>query len=188
MKRICLQRNTIEDKRKLNTGDRSRYSSVTGEFHQAEILLKEQHFDPKATLPVKHFVRMKPQTKLILIRIAGGLSILFTLFHASFYWIFKWSQTLTVMNPTDKGILLTFNLIGILLLLYSVILSFVYTRQLIETITGKSLLLFFSSFYIIRIFSEFSYFGFHAPDSMIIIVVCLIPAICFGLPALLKTK
>jgi len=131
---------------------------------------------------------MKTQTKILLIRIAGVVSILFTLFHAGFYWIFKWSQTLTMMNPIDKGILLTFNLIGVILLLYSVILSFGYARQLIETTVGKSLLLFFTVFYVIRIFSEFVYFGFHMPSSVLIIALCLIPAICFGLPVFLKSK
>jgi len=97
---------------------------------------------------------MKTQTKILLIRIAGVISILFTLFHAGFYWIFNWSKTLTVMNPTDRGILLTFNLICILLLLYSVILSLGFARQLIETTVGKSLLLFFTLFYLVRIISE----------------------------------
>jgi len=131
---------------------------------------------------------MKTQTKLLLIRIAGAVSILFTLFHSGFYWIFNWSQTLMSMNPTDKGILLTFNLIAILLLLYSVILSFGYTRQLIETNVGKSLLLFYTLFYITRIFSEFAYFGFHMPGSILILAICLLPAICFSLPVLVKSK
>ncbi|HNW51465.1 MAG TPA: hypothetical protein PKH79_10305 [Prolixibacteraceae bacterium] len=131
---------------------------------------------------------MKTQTKLLLIRIAGVVSILFVLFHAGFYWIFKWSQTLTVMNPTDRGILLTFNLIGVLLLLYSVVMSLGYARQLVETTTGKSLLLFFTAFYLVRIFSEFAYFGFHAPGSIIILAMCLLPAICFSLPVFVKSK
>ena len=131
---------------------------------------------------------MRTQTKLFLIRLAGIISILFTLFHAGFYWIFKWSETLTVMNPTDKGILLTFNLIGILLLLYSVIMSLGYTRQLIESIAGKSLLLFFAVFYAVRIFSEFAYFGFEVPGSLVIVGMCLVPLICFLVPALVKSK
>jgi len=131
---------------------------------------------------------MKTQTKLLLIRIAGMVSILFTLFHAGFYWIFKWSQTLTVMNPTDRGILLTFNLIGVLLLLYSVVMSLGYTRQMVETSTGKSLLLFFTAFYLVRIFSEFAYFGFRSPSSVIILAMCLLPAICFSLPVFMKSK
>jgi len=131
---------------------------------------------------------MKTQTKILLIRIAGVVSILFTLFHASFYWIFNWAETLTVMNPIDRAILLTFNLICILLLLYSVILALGFTRQLIETTVGKSLLLFFTLFYAIRIFSEFAFFIHEMPLPLVIIVMCLIPAICYSLPAFLKSK
>jgi hypothetical protein len=131
---------------------------------------------------------MKTQTKLLLIRIAGVVSFLFTLFHAGFYWIFKWSETLSVLNISDRGILLTFNLICILLLLYSVILSLRFTRHLIETVAGKSILLFFTAFYLLRIYCEFPYFGFRMPGSIIVIVICLIPAICFGLPVFYKSK
>ena len=41
MKRTCLQKNTIED-RKLNTDGQN-----TCEFHPAEILSEERHFDQK---------------------------------------------------------------------------------------------------------------------------------------------
>lgn len=131
---------------------------------------------------------MKTQTKLLLIRIAAVLSILFTFSHSAFYWIFKWSQTLGTMNPIDKAILLTLNVMGILLLLYSVIVSLAYTRQLTETSVGKSLLLFFSVFYVVRIVCEFAYFGFRMPGSIMIIAVCLIPAVCFSLPVFFKSK
>jgi len=136
----------------------------------------------------KNQLNMKTQTKLLLIRIAGVFSILFTLFHAGFYWIFNWSKTLIVMNPIDKAILLTFNLIGILLLLYLLILAFGFTRQLIETTVGKSLLLFFTLFYAVRIFSEFAFFRHEMPLSLVIITMCLIPAICFSLPVFFKSK
>jgi len=131
---------------------------------------------------------MKTQTKLLLIRIAGIVSIIFTIFHAGFYWIFKWSETLSVLNINDRGILLTFNLICILLLIYQVILALGYTRDLIETVAGKSILLFFTAFYLLRIYCEFPYFGFKMPGSIIIIAICLIPAVCFGLPVFLKSK
>lgn len=131
---------------------------------------------------------MKTQTKLLLIRIAGVVSILFTLFHAGFFWLFKWSQALSVLNTSDRGILLTFNLICIMLLLYSVILSLGYTRQLIGTIAGKSILLFFTAFYLVRIYSEFAYFGFRMPSSIFIIAICLIPTVSFGLSVFVKSK
>jgi len=131
---------------------------------------------------------MKTQTKLLFIRIAGVLSVIFALFHTAFYWIFKWAQDLNTLNPANKAILLTFNIIVILLLIYSVVLSFGYTQQLIQTTIGKSLLLFFSGFYMARIVCEFVYFGFRMPTSIMVIAICLIPAICFSLPVFFKSK
>lgn len=133
-------------------------------------------------------ITMKTQTKLLLIRLAGIVSIFFTAFHAGFYWIFNWSQTLSIMNATDRGIMLTFNLICILLLAYSVVLTLGFTRYLIEEKTGKAWLIFFSSFYILRIISEFVFFGFSMPGSILIIAMCLLPAVCFALPVFYKTK
>ena len=135
----------------------------------------------------KH-ITMKTQTKLLLIRLAGIVSIFFTAFHAGFYWIFNWSQTLSTMNTTDRGIMLTFNLICIILLAYSVVLTLGFTRYLIEEKIGKSLLIFFTSFYILRIISEFVFFGFSMPGSILIIAMCLLPTICFTLPVFYKTK
>ena len=130
---------------------------------------------------------MKTQTKILLIRIAGALSVLFALFHTGFYWMFKWSQDLAVLQPVNKAIMLTFNVVGILLLVYSVIMSLGYPRQLVQTVAGKSLLLFFTCFYLVRIACEFIYFGFRMPSSLMIITICLIPAICFGLPVFVKS-
>lgn len=132
--------------------------------------------------------RMKTQTKLVLIRIAGVVSVFLTLFHAGFYWLLNWAQTLAVMNPDDRAILLTFNLIGVMLLLWSVVASLAFPRKLLDNVAGKSILLFFTAFYMVRIYGEFAYFGFHMPQSLFIIALCLVPMIGFGLPLLTKSK
>lgn len=135
------------------------------------------YYSKVESLPQINYLAMK--TKILLIRTAGLLGVFFTLFHAGFYWIFNWSQTLLNVNPTDKGILLTFNLIGIVVLVYSVIMSLVFAKKLIDSFTGKTIMLFFALFYIVRIVSEFLYFEFATPRSPIIIALCAIPALFY---------
>jgi hypothetical protein len=131
---------------------------------------------------------MKPENRNKLIRTGGIFSGLFLMLHIGFYWIFHWEQTLQVMNPTDKAIMLTLNLVGILFLIYSTSVSFVLTKQLPKTSAGRSILLFFASFYLLRIAAEFLFFGFAAPKSFVAVLLCLIPALCFGLPAIFKPE
>lgn len=131
---------------------------------------------------------MELQTKRVLLRIGGGISILFMVFHAAFYWLFNWAQALQVLSVSDRGILLTFNLIGILLLGYSVVVTLGFTKQLLENTVGKSILLFFSGFYLVRIFSEVAYFGFEGGKSVLITILCLVPMLCFSLPVFIQSK
>jgi hypothetical protein len=131
---------------------------------------------------------MQTHTKFLLIRIAGMVSGLFFLFHIGFYWLFNWSQSLLSLNSGDRAIMLTFNLVVILFLLYSAILSLGHTRELIKTTVGKSVLIFFAAFYIARILCEFLYFGFRFLESVVVISICLIPAVCFALPVFFQSK
>lgn len=131
---------------------------------------------------------MKTENRNKLVRIGGVFSGLFLALHISFYWIFRWEQTLRVMNPTDKAIMLTLNLVGILFLIYTTGVSFMLTKQLPYSSAGRSILLFFASFYLLRIAAEFLFFGFTAPKSFVAVLLCLIPALCFGLPAIFKPE
>jgi hypothetical protein len=131
---------------------------------------------------------MKTENKNKLIRTGGIFSGLFLILHIAFYWIFNWATTLEVMNQTDKPILLTLNLVGILFLIYSTGVSFALTRQLPKTSAGRSILLFFASFYLLRIAAEFIFFGFVIPKSIVAILLCLIPAVCYAMAALSKPE
>lgn len=131
---------------------------------------------------------MKTENRNKLIRSGGIFSGLFLMLHIGFYWISRWEQTLQVMNPTDKAIMLTLNLVGVLFLIYITGVSFLLTKQLPQTSAGRSVLLFFASFYLLRIVAEFVFFGFAAPKSIVAVLLCLIPALCFGLPAIFKPE
>lgn len=127
---------------------------------------------------------MKTENRNKLVRIGGVFSGLFLALHISFYWIFRWEQTLQVMNPTDKAIMLTLNLVGILILIYATGVSFMLTKQLPQSSSGRSILLFFTSFYLLRIAAEFIFLGFVMPKSIVAILLCLAPAVCYATAAL----
>ncbi len=126
---------------------------------------------------------MKTENKNKLVRTGGIFSGLFLILHIGFYWLFRWEQTLQVMNPTDRAILLTLNLVGILFLVYATTVSFLQASQLPRTPVGRSVLVLFASFYLLRVVAEIVFFGFVVPKSILAIVLCLIPAACYALAA-----
>lgn len=118
----------------------------------------------------------------VLFKIAGVMNLLFLMFHLPFYWMFRWEQALSTLSPDNRYIMLTFNIIANILLLYFTVVLLRYSRLLLQNAVGKSFLLLVSAFFIARIFAEFYFWGFHGVPSTIIIVLCAIPAVCCLVP------
>ena len=118
---------------------------------------------------------MKSPVKTSLL-IAGGINILFTAFHIAFYYLFNWKETLSCLGHSNWAIFQTFYLGSILMVAMMAYLSLRFPNDLYRTVFGKSLSVAFCLFYFIRIMSEFLLFGYRGIPSMIIIVLCAIPA------------
>lgn len=119
------------------------------------------------------------KTKILLLRIAGIINILFVAFHLSFYKMFNWNISLACMTQSDRAIMLTYHCIGIMILLFMVFITLIRTKQLLESKLKTDILGFFSLFYVVRIATEFMLFGYKASTPMII-TMCLIPIILFA--------
>lgn len=125
---------------------------------------------------------LEMKTSIVLFKIAGVMNLLFLLFHLPFYWMFRWEQALSVLSPDNRYIMLTFNIIANVLLLYFTFILLRYSRKLLVNEVGKAFLLLVSAFYLIRIFAEFYFWGFQGVSSLVIIVLCAIPAFCCLFP------
>jgi hypothetical protein len=108
--------------------------------------------------------------------VAGGISVLFLLFHLLFPQLFNWKETLTCLNPANWAIFQTYNLVAILMVGTITYFTFRHTVELTETSLGRSLLVVFSLFYLIRTVAQFIYFGFQGISSLVIVILCLAPA------------
>ncbi|MBN1427408.1 MAG: hypothetical protein JXB07_03425 [Anaerolineae bacterium] len=111
--------------------------------------------------------------------IAGCIGLLFLIFHITFPWMFNWKETLACLDRNNWAILQTFNLASILMLAAMVFFSFRYPSELAGTSLGHSMLVFFSLFYAIRIAAEFAFFGYTGIGSVVIIGLCLAPAVAY---------
>ena len=111
--------------------------------------------------------------------VAGGISLLFLVFHMLFSQLFNWKETLTCLDLNNWAIFQTFNLVAILMVGTITYFTYVHSAELAETSLGRPLLVVFSLFYLIRIVAQFVYFGFQGIGSLIIVVLCLIPALIY---------
>lgn len=117
--------------------------------------------------------------KRILFVLAGVISLLFFVFHLVLFQLFNWKETLTCLDRTNWAILQTFNLVAILMIGTIAYFTFRHPIELASTSLGKSLLIVFSLFYIIRVVSQFIFFGYQGLGSLMIVVLCLIPALIY---------
>jgi hypothetical protein len=124
---------------------------------------------------------------VVLIRIAGFLSLLFLVFHALFHRMFDWPNSLSCLDVNNRAILLTYHYISILIFSFMSVISLFQVSELLKSKVKYSVLGMFSLFFLIRIITEFTLFGIGS-ESLIILIVCAIPMICFALPIFIKTN
>ena len=125
---------------------------------------------------------------LIMIRIAGGICLFFMLFHLAFYKLFSWDTSLNSLTLNNRSILLTYHYICILIIGFMGILPFIQGKELLKSPLKYSVLGFFSLFYLLRIVTEFTNFGFIHVHSPIIIIMCAIPIFLFSIPIFTKKQ
>jgi hypothetical protein len=128
------------------------------------------------------------KTQIILLRIAGIISIVFMLFHFAFYKLFDWEHALSCLSQANLSIMLTYHFVSFLVTGFMGFVPLFQTKTLLKSPLKYSILSFFALFYVIRIVTEFSLFGLSMPQSLIIILMCAIPTIFYAIPLFYKLK
>ena len=130
------------------------------------------------------------KTPIILLRIAGTISLLFMLFHCAFYKIFQWNTALSCLSQLNLSIMLTYHFISILITGFMGFITLFQAKTLLNSPLKYSILGMFSLFFLIRIITEFSLFtGVHSVIiSVIIISLCAIPVIFYMIALFYKSK
>ncbi len=127
---------------------------------------------------------MRNKTRVLLF-VAGGVSALFTLLHGVMFYALLSNQDLISPDPMGiRALLQTFNSVTLLVVAAMTYFSFRYPDELARTPIGKSLLVVFGIFYLVRIASEFVFVGYSGVGSLVIIVLCLLPALSYLVAAI----
>lgn len=102
-----------------------------------------------------------------LILIAGGIYHLgWAIFDSSWPRLFAWKKTLSALDDFNRGLLYILSRLLVLLYLYIATLSFFFQDQLLNTMIGKTILVFMAVYWIFRAFMQIQFYGFARADQM----------------------
>lgn len=115
----------------------------------------------------------------------GGVhSLAFAIFHAGFWKLFGWRQTLRTATVADRAILQILNLRLIYVLLGVGVLCLAFTDDLLHTGLGRALLLGMSLFWVGRTIEQFVFLRINRPFVHVLTVLFVIGALLFAAPLL----
>ena len=124
--------------------------------------------------------------RIILLRTAGFVCVLFMLTHLAFQSVLNWNDSLACLSSSDRAIMLTYHYISILLLGYMAVVLLFQAKEILISKLRYSLLGMIILFFIIRITTEFTLFGWSIPDSPVILFMCMLPVFLLVLSILYR--
>lgn len=120
--------------------------------------------------------------KKIMISIGGVLSVLFGLFHLSFWILFDWKNELLKISIENRNIMQMLNIgSSIILLSFGYILLF-NRNEVINTKIGKTILIILAIFYFARLIMEFVFSG----GSFLFGFILFICVLIYLIPAMIR--
>ena len=120
-----------------------------------------------------------------LVQFGGGINLFFVVFHLSFWKLFNWQQSLTMMNAEDRALIQVLNIHTTYVLAVFALLSFVFSNEMSVTKLGRTFGMSIAGFWILRAVNEVVFWG-TSLTSLIIIFICLAIAALYLIPATRK--
>lgn len=123
-----------------------------------------------------------------LLKATGVLCLFFTIGHLSFPFMPDWNNSLEAMSSEIRYIFITIHYVTIALLAgMGFILTF-QTQNLLKSPIASSVLVLFSSLFIVRIITEFILWRAPMPQALVILPLCMFPVVVFLRSILTKSQ
>ncbi len=121
--------------------------------------------------------------------VAGGIGVFFTVIHGLMFYSLASNPNLISPEPMGiQGLLETFNAVTLWTVAAMAYFSFRYPDELVGTSVGRALLIVFGGFYLVRIASELAFVGYSGVGSLVIIILCLLPALSYLVAAISPSR
>jgi hypothetical protein len=121
-----------------------------------------------------------------LLRIAGGITVLFGIFHVVFPQIFNWQEALAPLSQDDRSIMYIFNYTTAAVIFGYAFITLGYTKSLLTTSIGRGVTGMMAVFWGWRIVLEVIYEGFTV-GALPVSALCLIVVLGYAIP-LINTR
>lgn len=119
-----------------------------------------------------------------LIKAGGVYNIALVVFHLLFWHIFNWKQDLQSLSFNNKAIIQVVNLCLTLVFALFAFISLVFSKELLTTPLGKSLLVFMALFWFARSFMQIVFFRLEHWGSIVFLVFFFAGGVLYAIPAM----
>ncbi len=116
-----------------------------------------------------------------LLRIAGGITVFFGIFHVVFPQLFNWGEVLAPLSKADRDIMYIFNYATTAVIFGYAFITLAYTESLTTTAIGRGVTGMLAAFWLWRVILELIYVGF-AVEALFVVVLCSIVVACYVIP------
>ena len=118
----------------------------------------------------------------IIILIGGIYNLGFAIFHLLFWRLFQWKKDLSKLTFINRSVMQIFNLCLTFVFLLMAYISFFYVSELRQTNLGKTLLIGFSLFWLLRMIEQVIFFGIRNSISIVLTVIFLLGSVIYLIP------
>lgn len=106
---------------------------------------------------------MKTET---LIYIGGSYQLVWALAHFQFPKQLDWENALATVDDFNRILMLIFSKLLLVFYLGTALICFIYARELLDTGIGLAVLIFLSSYWLVRALLQVQYFGFRKANTL----------------------
>ena len=118
----------------------------------------------------------------IIILIGGIYNLGFAIFHLLFWRLFQWKKDLSKLTFINRSVTQILNLCLTFVFLLMAYLSFFYVSELRQTNLGKTLLIGFSLFWLLRMIEQVIFFGMRNSISIVLTIIFLLGSVIYLIP------
>jgi hypothetical protein len=115
--------------------------------------------------------------------ITGGIyTVALIIFHALFWRIFNWPETLMPLNYVNKATIQVLNISITFIFFIFAYISFAHTKELLNTELGRTLLVLISGLWLFRAAQQVVFYKLENKASVAFAFYFLLGAVLYGIP------
>jgi len=122
----------------------------------------------------------------LMLTVGGLVNLGLFAYHAMLWRMLDWKMTLAPLDEQNRIIVQMLNIGVMVMLLLMAHLSLFHKKALVETRLGKTVLIWFMLFYLVRAADELIFYKFKIVPSGLIILACVIVAVIYFIPAIYR--